>query len=66
MTCFSLRPQGGTVMIFWAYLAFKLTQKVFPTLTDLQVRSSGAACQNSKAFNYKFVVQNSSVKEYKC
>ena len=41
----------------WAYSAFELTQKSFPALTDLQVRSSGAACQNSKAFNYKFVTQ---------
>ena len=26
---FSLRPQGGTVVEIWAYLAFELMQKVF-------------------------------------
>ena len=57
MTCFSLRPQGGTVMIFLGLLRFRANAESFPALTDLQVRSSGAACQNSKAFNYKFVAQ---------
>ena len=38
-------------------LSFRANAESFPALTDLQVRSSGAACQNSKAFNYKFVAQ---------
>ena len=32
-------------------LSFRANTESFPALTDLQVRSSGAACQNSKAFN---------------
>ena len=42
-------------------LSFRANAKRFPALTDLQVRSSGAACQNSKAFKYKFVTQNNLV-----
>ena len=49
-TLFSFRPQGETVMQNWAYLAFKLMQKVSCSYR-LQVRGFGADDRNSKAFN---------------
>ena len=62
---FCLRPQGRTVMKNWAYLASELTQK-FPSITDIQVRCSGAAKESlkySKRFSaHKF----NSVEECTC
>ena len=56
LTLFSFHPQGETVMQNWAYLAFKLMQKVSYSYR-LQVRGFGAACRNSKVYNYKFVAK---------
>ena len=50
LTLFSFHPQGETVMQNWAYLAFKLMQKVSCSY-KLQVRGFGADDHNSKAFN---------------
>ena len=43
LTCFSLRPQGGTIMKNLGLLSFQANAESFPVLTDLQVRSSGDA-----------------------
>ena len=62
LTCFLFATTRWNCHEILGLLSFRANAEVVPSLTDLQVRSSGAVCQNSKAFNYKFVAQNNSVK----
>ena len=49
----------------WAYLAYELTQK-FPSITDIQVKYSGAANDSLKYSIKIFCIHFSSVEEYIC
>ena len=57
LTCFLFATTRWDCHEILGLLSFRANVESFPTLTDLQVRSSSVACQNSKAFNYKFVAK---------
>ena len=67
MTYFSLRPQGGTVLVFWGLLSFLANAESLPDLTDLQVRKIWCCLSIIiKHTDICLLQNNSSVKEYKC
>ena len=66
LTCFLLANTRWDYHEKLGLLSFRANVEVFPSLTDIQVRGSGAANQNSKQFVSICHTKFNSVEEYTC